>query len=454
MTTLIGNSVRAAVSAKISVIIAVRNGAGYLERCLQALTKSDCDDFEVIVVDDASTDRSVAIAEARRCPCDSHGTAFRPGGGRNLARRARARRSCSLSTQTCAFIPTPSDASWIAWILIANSTPFSGYYDDLPGAPNLLSQYKNLFHRFVHQYASNEASTFWTGCGAMRKSAFEGVGGFDAKAPSIEDIDLGVRLRKAGGLIRLDKSLEGSHLKIWRLASLLRSDVVDRGIAWTRLILRERDLPTDLNLAIGQRLSAVLTCLMLGVMLVGSWWHPALAALPLLAMLVVWFVDRLPIQWSPGGQLHGGSPVNWLGALRLWAVICTILIRARMWGLAIAGIGLPIALLNFRFYRFFVAKRGLAFTLLIVPLHLAYFIYSVASLAIGTLSHLLGTEGGRDKWRRLGERDLVVRSASAPHSFLDRLESAQTRRRAYAGIIGVLFILAWGAQRDKEPAKP
>lgn len=449
MTTLIANSVRTAVSAKLSVIIAVRNSAGYLDRCLQALAKSDCGDFEVIVVDDASTDRSVAVAEAFGARVIRMERRAGPGAARNLgAYSARAPILFFVDADVCVH---PDAVRRVLSCLETDSEldAVFGLYDDLPGAPNLLSQYKNLFHRFVHQYASVEASTFWTGCGAMRKSAFERVGGFDAQAPSIEDIDLGVRLRKAGGRIRLDKSLEGSHLKIWRLVSLLKSDVVDRGIAWTRLILRERNLPTDLNLTVGQRLSAVLAWLLLGVTLVGSWWHPALAALPLLAMLVVWLVDRLPIQWSPIGRLPRNSPANWFGALVLGAVVCGILLRAHTWGLAIGGIGLLIVFLNLRFYRFFTATRGLAFTLLIIPLHLAYFIYSVASLAIGMLLHLLGTDGGRDKWRRLGSRDVALPSPLASHSFLGRLEFAQTRRRVYACIIGLLFVLAWATQGMK-----
>jgi hypothetical protein len=37
--------------------------------------------------------------------------------------------------------------------------------------------------------------TFWAGCGAIRKRTFEELGGFDRAWESIEDIELGVRLR-------------------------------------------------------------------------------------------------------------------------------------------------------------------------------------------------------------------------------------------------------------------
>jgi len=44
-----------------------------------------------------------------------------------------------------------------------------GSYDDSPRASNFLSQYKNLFHHYVHQNAHERAFTFWSGCGAIRR---------------------------------------------------------------------------------------------------------------------------------------------------------------------------------------------------------------------------------------------------------------------------------------------
>src|SRR5262249_47747925 len=117
-----------------------------------------------------------------------------------------------------------------------------GSYDDAPAAPNFLSQYKNLLHHYVHQHAHILASTFWTGCGAMRRVVFLGLGGFDEQTyrlPSIEDIDLGYRLRRRGGEIRLLKEMRCAHLKRWTARSMLRSDIFERGIPWTMLLWRE-----------------------------------------------------------------------------------------------------------------------------------------------------------------------------------------------------------------------
>ena len=51
----------------ISVVIPNRNGEATIGKCLDAIFSSTYEDFEVIVVDDASEDASIAIIE--KFPC-------------------------------------------------------------------------------------------------------------------------------------------------------------------------------------------------------------------------------------------------------------------------------------------------------------------------------------------------------------------------------------------------
>lgn len=48
---------------RISVIVPVFNTENYITECLKSLVNQTFSDFEVIIVDDGSTDRSRAIAE-------------------------------------------------------------------------------------------------------------------------------------------------------------------------------------------------------------------------------------------------------------------------------------------------------------------------------------------------------------------------------------------------------
>ena len=125
-----------------------------------------------------------------------------------------------------------------------------GSYDASPASPDFLSQYKNLMHYFVHQHGRQDACTFWSGCGAIRRELFLEHAGFDEsyERPAVEDIELGYRLRKAGRKVLLDKGLQVKHLKRWTFWGLVKTDILDRGIPWTELILRDRRMPNDLNL--------------------------------------------------------------------------------------------------------------------------------------------------------------------------------------------------------------
>lgn len=139
-----------------------------------------------------------------------------------------------------------------------------GSYDDEPWDPGVVSGFRNLLHHHVHQTSSAQATTFWAGLGAVRRTAFLAVGGFDAerfRVPSIEDIDLGMRLTAAGADIRLDHRLQGTHLKTWRLGSMLATDFARRGVPWVALRLHARSAPATLNLTWRHRASASLVVL-------------------------------------------------------------------------------------------------------------------------------------------------------------------------------------------------
>jgi glycosyltransferase involved in cell wall biosynthesis len=158
-----------------------------------------------------------------------------------------------------------------------------GAYDETPEAPGFMSQYRNLQHRYVHRINKGDARTFWAGLGAITAEMLGRLGGYDERfaRPSVEDIDLGYRITRAGGRIAIDPGLNGKHLKRWTFTSSLVSDVRDRGVPWTQLIGRYGGLTTDLNLAWGLRLSVVSAYLVVALAVAGvvdarAWW-----ALPL-----------------------------------------------------------------------------------------------------------------------------------------------------------------------------
>jgi GT2 family glycosyltransferase len=230
----------------MSVVIPAYQSARHLTRCLEALGASTRLPLESLVVDDGSTDGGGSVAErygakVLRVPDGPRG----PAVARNLG-AAHALGDVVLFLDADVAVH-PDTVAKVAEVFDAHPDVAAvfGSYDDRPADPSMVSQYRNLLHHYVHQRGRQEASTFWAGCGAVRCDVFRTVGGFDERYthPSIEDIELGGRLRDGGYRVWLRPEIQVTHLKRWSLGAMIRSDIVDRAIPWTRLILARGTLP-------------------------------------------------------------------------------------------------------------------------------------------------------------------------------------------------------------------
>jgi len=319
-------------SPVLSVIVPVRNSVSEFQQCLRALSFCRDDDIELIVVDDCSTENIRSIAE-------QHGVRYfrlpqwsGPAAARNLGVRKAAGEIIVFVDADVLVVPSTLQTIREEFERNPEVAALFGSYDDAPACLDFWSSFKNLMHYSVHQSSRPEATTFWAGCGAIRKKAFGDVGGFDAvryPEASIEDIDLGIRLVQRREKIRLVKHLQVKHLKKWTLKSLIYSDVKQRSIPWTQLILRSNYLPQDLNLSWASRVSAVLV-----------------------AVIVV---------LAAGMTRSLISPADWSPNTIVFMFMCVIT---------------ALLTLNRKLYRVFVEKRGLAFALSAVLFHWVYLFYS------------------------------------------------------------------------------
>lgn len=331
---------------RISVIVAVHDGTHTLGRCLDAIASSTRPADEVLVIDDGSSDGPAALANAHgvrliRLEAPAHG----PACARNQGAQQAQGEVLFFVDADVALHP---DALAIAEQALSADPDLAacfGSYDDAPTAPGLVSQYRNLMHHYVHQHANEDAATFWAGCGAIRKHAYTSVGGFCEQygRPSVEDIELGARLRAAGMRIRLLKAMQGTHLKRWTLGSVIRTDIRDRALPWSRVLVRSGRLPNDLNLRTPARWSA-LCALALPVVLIAGAWRPALwlLALPLMAALLALNADlyAMFVRLRGPGFAVGAILLHWL--YYLYSALTFGLVAARHW---LARYGLVVLLL-------------------------------------------------------------------------------------------------------------
>src|SRR5947209_4364176 len=131
----------------VSVIIASYNAGPFLYRSLRSLSASTVQPFEVIVVDDCSTDDSLTAAQEMGVSVVRTAANGGPAKARNLGAQ-------SASGNILLFID--SDVSvhldTISLVQGALQDPsldaVIGAYDDAPDSPEFLSQYRNLMHCF------------------------------------------------------------------------------------------------------------------------------------------------------------------------------------------------------------------------------------------------------------------------------------------------------------------
>ena len=197
--------------SKLSIIIPVYNDRDNLAKCLNALEKSLFKDYQLIIVDDGSSDDSGRLAKDR---CDLL-VRLEENTGQS---RARNQGTLLAKADLLFFLDAdvmvePDTLGRILQVFTAKpdiSALFCSYQRDTP-PKNFVSQYKNLQHHFTHQIARREAVTFCGGFGAIRRDVFLSVGSFDEHMRFMEDIQLGYRLSQEGHRILLCPSIQLTH---------------------------------------------------------------------------------------------------------------------------------------------------------------------------------------------------------------------------------------------------
>jgi len=330
MTPMINFTFRPVAFYTVSVIIPCHNAAMELRRCLAALAAGQCCGAEYIIVDDGSTDDIDAVLSSASIPLTTIRTGARRGSA--VARNRGALAACGdvlvfLDADTCVH-PDTLPKIIAAFCSEPALGALIGAYDDQPSERNFYSQYRNLLHCYVHRTNSREACTFWTGCGAVWRDVFLAHGGFNESPGNVDDIEFGRELTRNGVRIDLRSDIQVTHQKRWTFYSVLKTDLLLRGIPWTKLIMRERRIPNALNVTYRNRATVALVSFTVLGCFVGLW-RPEMRELSLACFCAV-----------------------------LWT--------------------------NRSFYKFLLDRRGPEFVLLAVPAHLLHFVVCGLSFAIGS----------------------------------------------------------------------
>jgi len=205
---------------RISVIIPALNDEKTIKKCLETLKGQTFGDFEVIVADGHSKDRTVEVARQYGATVvyENTGTV---GGARGAAVKAANGRIIA-STDADAYFPK----GWLAKI----AAEFDGDPDLVAlGGEDVVDDGKGYFETAVFQIdlarIGNRADPKKRirGCNAAyRKDAVLGVGGFNEALVALEEADLNSRLAEKGYKMKFNPDITVYHRRRSSFGGLFR----------------------------------------------------------------------------------------------------------------------------------------------------------------------------------------------------------------------------------------
>ncbi|WP_410643556.1 glycosyltransferase family 2 protein [Amycolatopsis sp. lyj-346] len=215
----------------VSVIIPNYNYERSLRLCLQALAEQAYPRLEVIVVDDGSTDDSVAVAQSFGAKVVHTPVNMGCAGARNVGAEAATGEVFFFLDSDVGLAP---DAVANAVTLLRSDERIGavcGIYDADPLIDDgPVERYRSLQLHYVQVACEGPISGIYPAMMAMRAEVFAAVGPFNAKLRHTEDADYGARLGRAYEL-RLTSAVRGRHDHDDKLKVLLNK-------VFTRSLLR------------------------------------------------------------------------------------------------------------------------------------------------------------------------------------------------------------------------
>ena len=225
---------------KVSVIVCSYNGAKTLDRCLESLKRIEYPNYEVILVDDGSTDSTQEIAARHTWIRNIRQENSGLSAARNVGARAATGEVLAYTDSDCM-----ADPEWLYFLV---GTLLGGNYAGV-GGPNISPPAENWIQACVaaapggpnHVLLTDVVAEHIPGCNmAFYKWAFEQVGGFDPEYRKAgDDVDFCWRLQQAGQIIAFSPSAIVWHYRRFTLGAFRKQQM---GYGEAESLLRFRHL--------------------------------------------------------------------------------------------------------------------------------------------------------------------------------------------------------------------
>ena len=234
------------VNDLISVIIPCFNGAGTLERCLRGAWSQEDSNFEVIVVNDGSTDGSAEIAGKFPCKLlnmeEQGGAAHARNCGAAVARGQWlffTDADCILPRHTLRNLRRALQAHDMDHMVLGGS------YTLISGDRGFFNEFQSVFVHYHETRPVVAPDYLATHALAISATCFARSGGFrEDLLPILEDVEYSHRLRRQGLVLKMVPDILVRHIFGFSLAGSL-ANALRKTRHWVVYSLSRRDLLAD-----------------------------------------------------------------------------------------------------------------------------------------------------------------------------------------------------------------
>jgi glycosyltransferase involved in cell wall biosynthesis len=185
----------------VSIIIPTHNRAHTIERALRSVTAQTLQDFEIIIVDDASADNTADVIQNfsdPRIQYLQHQTNLFAGAARNTGMAAATGKYIAFLDSDDAWLPEKLEQQ-IALLEGVDKDcgcSYTGAVINVEGGLNKHTIYKPTWHGDALKDYLLEKFPIWTPTFVFRAELLEQVGPFDTSLVRAEDVDFYIRMLK------------------------------------------------------------------------------------------------------------------------------------------------------------------------------------------------------------------------------------------------------------------
>jgi GT2 family glycosyltransferase len=233
------------MSSFISVVIPNYNGSSTIRECLRALFSSEYDNYEVIVVDDCSTDGSLDIILEFPCKIIS----LKNHSGASFARNRGAEEAQGdilfFTDSDCLLLPDTLKKVDEFIRQQGRGIIVGGTYTRLSYDRRFFSDFQSVFINYSETKHPLSPDYIPTHAMAIYKKDFISIGGFKEDfLPILEDVEFCHRAKRHGYRLAINPEIQVQHVFNYSLRGSLYN-AYRKSTYWTFYSIKNRDILAD-----------------------------------------------------------------------------------------------------------------------------------------------------------------------------------------------------------------